>query len=305
MNILVIGAGALGVYYGGRLLEKGSNVSFLVRKNRARQIKENGLVIHSVKGDYTLEDARVVTDPDEAGECDIVILAVKGYHLEGTLPQLKKFVNKGAKVLPLLNGIEHIHQLQAELGEEAVLGGLAFIIATLDEKGHVVHTSSSHDLIFGPLDPAQHDICNELNEALENANMKARMSGNILQDLWKKYMFITAFSGITTAVNLPIGQIRKHQSTFQLGEKVLNEMKMLANSYDASISDQDVENGVNQLSQLPDEATSSMHQDRRKGLPLEVEHLQGGALRLAKQKEIALPVIETLYAVIKPFEKGN
>jgi len=302
LNILIIGAGALGVYFGGRLVEQGENVTFLVRKNRYKQIKEHGLVINSIKGDYTLENPRIILDPNEIEDCDLVVLSVKGYQLEETFPQLIKLVNQGAKILPLLNGIEHIHRLQKEFGEETVLGGLAFIIATLNDKGHVVHSSPSHDLIFGPLHAKQRAICNTFNKTAENANMNAHMSEDILLDLWKKYMFITAFSGITTAVNLPIGPIRQHKSTFQLVEKVLNEMKALANSYDIAITSEDVQKALHQFEHLPDEATSSMHQDRRKGLTLEVEHLQGGALRLAKRKNIHLPVTKTLYAVIKPFE---
>ncbi|TKH05385.1 2-dehydropantoate 2-reductase [Peribacillus simplex] len=302
MNIVIIGAGALGSYFGGRLQQAGQDVQYLVRKNRARQLKENGISITSPHGNYQFNDLHITENVNDIEKVDLVILAVKGQHLQGTITDLKVLVEKGAKVLPLLNGLEHVSILQDELGEEAVLGGSAFIIATLDEKGHVIHSNENHDLIYGPLHPSQKRICDEFEQAAGSAIMKASRTENILIRMWIKYMFITAFSGVTTASNLPIGTIRRFPETNGLLEKVLVEMKELANAYDVGITRENIAQALENMAGLPDESTSSMHQDRRKGLTLEVEHLQGGALRLADKAGLKLPVIGTLYALIKPFE---
>ncbi|CAH0225060.1 MULTISPECIES: ketopantoate reductase family protein [Peribacillus] len=302
MNIVIIGAGALGSYFGGRLQQAGQHVQYLVRKNRAKQLKENGISITSPHGNYQFNDLHITENVSDIEKVDLVILAVKGQHLQGTLTDLKVLVEKGAKVLPLLNGLEHVSILQDELGDEAVLGGSAFIIATLDEKGHVIHSNDNHDLIYGPLHPSQKKICDEFEQAAGSAIMKAGRTENILIRMWIKYMFITAFSGVTTASNLPIGTIRRFPETNGLLEKVLVEMKELANAYDVGITVENIAQALENMAGLPDESTSSMHQDRRKGLTLEVEHLQGGALRLADKVGLRLPVIGTLYALIKPFE---
>ncbi|MEF2097226.1 2-dehydropantoate 2-reductase [Bacillus sp. CFBP9009] len=302
MNIVIIGAGALGSYFGGRLQQAGQDVQYLVRKNRAKQLKENGISISSPHGNYQFNDLHITENVNDIEKVDLVILAVKGQHLQGTLTDLKVLVEKGAKVLPLLNGLEHVSILQDELGEEAVLGGSAFIIATLDEKGHVIHSNENHDLIYGPLHPSQKKICDEFEQAAGSAIMKASRTENILIRMWIKYMFITAFSGVTTASNLPIGTIRRFPETNGLLEKVLVEMKELANAYDVGITVENIAQALENMAGLPDDSTSSMHQDRRKGLTLEVEHLQGGALRLADKARLKLPVIGTLYAIIKPFE---
>ncbi|MFJ7939491.1 ketopantoate reductase family protein [Peribacillus sp. NPDC096622] len=302
LNIVIIGAGALGSYFGGRLQQAGQDVQYLVRKNRAKQLKENGISITSPHGNYHFNDLHITENVKDIEKVDLVILAVKGQHLQGTLSDLKVLVEKGAKVLPLLNGLEHVSILQDELGEEAVLGGSAFIIATLDEKGHVIHSNENHDLIYGPLHPSQKKICDEFEQAAGSAIMKASRTENILIRMWIKYMFITAFSGVTTASNLPIGTIRRFPETNGLLEKVLVEMKELANAYDVGITAENIAQALENMAGLPDESTSSMHQDRRKGLTLEVEHLQGGALRLADKAGLKLPVIGTLYALIKPFE---
>ncbi len=302
MNIVIIGAGALGSYFGGRLQQAGQDVQYLVRKNRAKQLKENGISITSPHGNYQFNDLHITENVSDIEKVDLVILAVKGQHLQGTLTDLKVLVEKGAKVLPLLNGLEHVSILQDELGDEAVLGGSAFIIATLDEKGHVIHSNDNHDLIYGPLHPSQKKICDEFEQAAGSAIMKVSRTENILIRMWIKYMFITAFSGVTTASNLPIGTIRRFPETNGLLEKVLVEMKELANAYDVGITVENIAQALENMAGLPEESTSSMHQDRRKGLTLEVEHLQGGALRLADKVGLKLPVIGTLYALIKPFE---
>ncbi|MBT2605280.1 2-dehydropantoate 2-reductase [Bacillus sp. ISL-53] len=302
MNIVIIGAGALGSYFGGRLQQAGQDVQYLVRKNRAKQLKENGISITSPHGNYQFNDLHITENVNDIEKVDLVILAVKGQHLQGTLTDLKYLVEKGAKVLPLLNGLEHISILQEALGDEAVLGGSAFIIATLNEKGHVIHSNENHDLIYGPLHPSQKKICDEFEQAAGSAIMKVSRTENILIRMWIKYMFITAFSGVTTASNLPIGTIRRYPETNGLLEKVLVEMKELANAYDVGITAENIAQASENMAGLPDESTSSMHQDRRKGLTLEVEHLQGGALRLADKVGLKLPVIGTLYALIKPFE---
>ncbi|MDG4850612.1 2-dehydropantoate 2-reductase [Peribacillus frigoritolerans] len=302
MNIVIIGAGALGSYFGGRLQQAGQDVQYLVRKNRAKQLKENGISITSPHGNYQFNDLHITENVNDIEKVDLVILAVKGQHLQGTITDLKVLVEKGTKVLPLLNGLEHISILQEALGDEAVLGGSAFIIATLDEKGHVIHSNENHDLIYGPLHPSQKKICDEFEQAAGSAIMKVSRTENILIRMWIKYMFITAFSGVTTASNLPIGTIRRYPETNGLLEKVLVEMKELANAYDVGITVENIAQALENMAGLPDESTSSMHQDRRKGLTLEVEHLQGGALRLADKVSLKLPVIGTLYALIKPFE---
>lgn len=302
MNIVIIGAGALGVYYGARWQESGQHVQFLVRERRARQIAEEGLYVTSPHGNYLFHEIDYTENVEDIENPDLILLSVKGHHLEGTLPALTYLVEKGAKILPILNGLEHIHILQQTFGEEAVIGGSAYIIATLNERGHVVHSSTQHDLVFGPLHPSQQELCAQIENISDQAIMDAHHSTQILRRIWQKYIFINAFSGVTTAANLNIGTIRHYPETFSLLNNVLIEMQQLAAAYDIEITNNQIAQSIQQLHDLPDEATSSMHQDRRKFLTLEVEHLQGGALRLASMAGIKLPVIETLYGIIKPFE---
>lgn len=302
MNIAVLGAGALGGYFGSRWAEAGANVTFLVREKRGEQLQKEGIKVISTQGDYAIAEPRIATDAHVIEHPDLVFVSVKGYHLPGTLETLKILVEKGAFVLPVLNGIEHIKVLQDYLGKDAVMGGLSFIVATLNDNGHVVHSSDFHKLVFGPLEPVHSVISERLLELSNKANLEVTKSDTIITELWKKYTFINAFSGITTATDLSIGQVRKHKDTLQIAEKILEEMRELANSYDIYISDEDINKASKQLKDFGYDSTSSMHQDRRRGLPLELDHLHGGAIRLAKAKNIKLPYIEAIHGIIKPFE---
>ncbi|RBW69304.1 ketopantoate reductase family protein [Bacillus taeanensis] len=302
MNITVVGAGAVGGYFGARLQEAGAHVTFLVRERRYHELKKHGLHITSVNGDYTLVDIETVMDSNDISSCDLVLVAVKGYHLEEVISNIQSLVNRGAKVLPLLNGVEHYEKLQEQFGKESVLGGLCFIITTLDENGHIIHTSQQHDMVFGTLHESQVKICNDLDKLTKKANVNALYSNDILKDIWRKYAFITAYSGLTTASRLPIGPVREEKASVELLQSVLQEMKLLSSAYEVDLGENFVEETVGKMYQLPADSTSSMHQDFRKGLQLEVEGLQGGAVRLAQAVELKLSVVETLYALIKPHE---
>jgi 2-dehydropantoate 2-reductase len=306
MNILVLGAGALGVYLGGRMLEAGQNVSFFVREKRAAQLTKEGIKINSPEGNYESSKVTIFTSLEKVRNMDLVILAVKGYHLDQVIPQVQTIVQQTrAFVLPLLNGMEHIGKLQIAIGKEKVLGGFASIIATLNEQGHVEHTSGNSTFKFGILHEQQTEICEQLEGLQHQVKTKLVREENILKSMWKKYIFITAFSGITSAMQLPSGFIASSDATFSVAKKVIHEMTMLAGQEGIFLTDHEVETVTKTLIGFKKEATSSMHQDMRKGLAIEVEHLHGGALRLAAKHQVEVPVIETLYGILKPYENGR
>lgn len=306
MKVIVHGLGALGGNFGGRLLEVGVDVSFFVRERRANQIKQEGLKIFSPEGDFEAPNVNTITNVEDVKDADLIILAVKGYHLKEAIPQVKQMVEQtNAFVLPLLNGMEHISILQEAVGKEKVMGGFANVIATLNEKGHVIHSSKRSFMSFGPLHKDQEEICAKLAQLNDKVKTNLKREEDILKSMWKKYMFIAAFSGITSAMQLPSGYIAANDATYKVAKNVVNEMGNLAQREGVNISQEDIEEETKRLTVFPKEATSSMHQDMRKGLPLEVEHLHGGALRLAEKHHLSMPVVETIYGILKPYENGK
>ena len=305
MNITVVGAGATGGYFGARLVESGLDVTFLVREKRAAQLREKGLVVKSVVGDLTIPEPKIAIKAEEIPACDLVLLGVKNYQLTATLPELKVLVEREAKVLPFLNGVEHFEILAKELGKENVLGGVCKIISTLDPEGTVHHTSKIHHIIFGELDPSSKEFCLQLEQVLSEVNIKIKYTKNILNEIWSKYAFIVVFSGVTSAGDLTTDQICAYEVTRDVYRRSLEEMKSLAYAYGVNLGEDFVSQNVEGLPKYPKGSTSSMHQDMRKGLPLEIESLQGAAIRFARRKGMELPTILTLYGLIKPYEMGS
>ncbi len=304
MKITIVGAGAVGGYFGARWQEAGHDVTFLVREGRKAQLQQTGLVLKSPQGDAHLVPT-LATRAEDVSESDLVLVGVKNYHLTGALPNIARLAHKGAYVLPLLNGIEHFQVLQDACGKDRVLGGLVHIITTLNSKGHVIHTHRAHHITFGPLHESQVVFCERLMAESASANMVLVKSENIMVDVWKKYAFITAFSGVTTASRLPIDEVVAHAPTVSIFRSALEEMSMLADADGSSLPEDYVASQMALIESMPKGATSSMHQDFRKGLPLEVESLQGAALRVAEHYGLDVPTLRTLYGLLLPYANGQ
>jgi 2-dehydropantoate 2-reductase len=304
MKITIVGAGAVGGYFGARWQEAGHDVTFLVREGRKAQLQQTGLVLKSPQGDAHLVPT-LATRAEDVSESDLVLVGVKNYHLTGALPNIARLAHKGAYVLPLLNGIEHFQVLQDACEKDRVLGGLVHIITTLNSKGHVIHTHRAHHITFGPLHESQVVFCERLMAESASANMVLVKSENIMVDVWKKYAFITAFSGVTTASRLPIDEVVAHAPTVSIFRSALEEMSMLADADGSSLPEDYVASQMALIESMPKGATSSMHQDFRKGLPLEVESLQGAALRVAEHYGLDVPTLRTLYGLLLPYANGQ
>lgn len=304
MNITVIGAGAVGGYFGARMHESGLNVTFLVRQKRADQLRQSGLKVQSPMGNTHVKDVKLAESPEQIIACDLVMLAVKHYHLEQTMETLSTLVQMGARVLPLLNGAEHYDKLKDALGEESVLGGVCHLLSTLDGAGQVVHNGSMHDLLIGALHPSQEPFCLKLLDALAEANIRVSFDENIEQEIWMKYAFITAFSGMTTAARLGIHELLAVPHTHEIFRQALKEMQGLSEASGVPLPEDFEERVGQRLLQLPEGSTSPMHQDLTMGAQLEVDGLHGGALRFGIKLNVELPTIQILHALIKPFEMG-
>jgi 2-dehydropantoate 2-reductase len=304
MNIVVLGTGAVGGYFGGKLAASGVPVTFLVRERRYQQLKENGLHVQSVHGNFSL-NPRLALSANEIENPDIVIVALKNYHLENALPELQALVHKGATVLPLLNGVQHMDVLVSEFGQESVLGGVCYIEATLNAKGDVIHTSPMHDVIFGSLTAANRTLLSELQAVLNASGVNVRLSHSIMADMWQKFIFLTSFSGITAATRKPIGEILNDSVTRELLQDMVREIVSLADRKQVGLPADAFEQITNKLGSMAPTMTSSLHRDLEKGLPLEIDSLQGAVLDMAAPYNIATPFTRSVYALLHLYKAGS
>src|SRR5579863_9827254 len=188
MRILVVGAGAIGGYFGGRLLAAGRDVTFLVRAGRAAQLASGGLAIRSVHGDLDLPAPPTAQAGSISAPFDLVLLSCKAYDLEGAIESFAPAVGPATAILPLLNGMAHLDALDRRFGAGHALGGLCVISATLDPEGRVRHLNDLHALVFGERDGASSKRVEAIDAALSSAGFDARLSAAIEQDMWDKWV---------------------------------------------------------------------------------------------------------------------
>ncbi|MCL6597552.1 ketopantoate reductase family protein [Alicyclobacillus macrosporangiidus] len=303
MHVVVIGAGAVGGYFGARLAQNGIPVTFLVRERRRQQLAERGLRVRSVYGDIQLSPQLAVR-PEDIASPGLVLLAVKQYHLEGALPQVQALARQGAYVLPLLNGIRHLDALRSVVPPRQLLGGLCHIEATLDASGDVVHTSQLHDITYGPLAETDAEALPAIDETLQGRGFIARRSEQVLVDMWIKYICLSTLSGLTASTRKPIGAVREDGPASRLMRQFAAEAAAVARAECPEVPSEAADQAVRWLERLPASMTSSMHRDLEKGLPIEIESIQGVLVELAERHGIDTPAIRTLYAVLHPHREG-
>ncbi|MCA1322040.1 ketopantoate reductase family protein [Bacillus tianshenii] len=301
MKILVVGAGAVGGYFGGRLLEKGEDVTFLVREKRKKQLEATGLVIKSVHGDAVLQPS-LITSGQQVEAYDVILLSMKAYHLEAAIADCVPYVGPQTMVVPLLNGISHVDKLVTAFDEKNVLGGLCFVESTLDSEGSIVQTSGIHDLVFGERIGEQTERVLKLAEVFDGTKSNFVLSENINRDMWHKYLFIATLAGVTTLFRSPIGPIREDSYGAATIKDTLQEVAAVMRSVDAPIAENIVELNWDKLHSIEAGMKSSMQRDMEKGLSVEADHFFGYLLGIAANKEISVPTLEKIYANLRIYD---
>ncbi|CAG9621257.1 ketopantoate reductase family protein [Sutcliffiella rhizosphaerae] len=302
MRVLVVGAGAVGGYFGGRLLEKGEDVTFLVRNRRKEQLLKTGLVIKSQHGDALLRPQLLVSG-EQPEPYDVILLSMKAYQLDAAISDIAPYVGADTLIIPLLNGMAHVEKLAHAFGKETILGGLCFVEATLDQDGAVVQTSAIHDLVFGIRNGEQTERIKRITEAFSETKSNFVLSDNINQAMWQKYLFITTLAGITTLFRSPLGPIRDESLGALTMKQTLQEAEQIMRSIGAPLGEEIVENNWDKLHSIEATIKSSMQRDMEKGLPVEADHFYGYLLNIAKENGIAAPTLEKIYANLKIYER--
>ncbi|WHT86454.1 2-dehydropantoate 2-reductase [Bacillus cereus] len=302
MRILVLGAGGVGGFFGGRLVEKGEDVTFLVRSKRKKQLEERGLVIRSVNGDFSFQP-KLITKEDRTAPFDVILFSTKAYHLNEAIQDLKPFVGESTVIIPLLNGIAHLSVLQKEFGEEKVIGGLCFIETTLNDEGEIVQTSAANRLVFGEMKSQHAEKIKHISKAFAGTKSSFVLSENITQDMWHKYLFITVMSGVTTLMRAPIGPIRESEGGHDFIRNLFEECVQIMRCIGAPVKDDITEEHMKTIDKISYDMKSSMQRDMEKGSSIEGTHLQGYLLDVAKQFSIEAPLLGVVYQNLKVYEE--
>jgi len=307
MRILILGAGGIGGYYGGRLVEageeSGADVTFLVRAARAEQLARDGLVIESPFGDLA-QPVNAVTSCEGLAPPDIILLTCKAYALDGALEAIAPCVGPDTVILPLLNGVAHFQILEQRFPDTIIWGGTAHIGVTMTPEGVVKHLNKLHVIMFGPRDGAESEAASELLAAFTPTPVDARVSPKIVQDLWDKLVFLATLAGSTCLMRASIGTILKTTDGRELILELLEECRTIAEAEGYAPDERRVVRYTAQLTEPGSPSTASMLRDIQRGSSTEAEHIIGDLVARSENHQISAPVLRTAYTHLQAYEAG-
>ncbi len=302
MRILVVGAGATGGYFGGRLLQHGRDVTFLVRERRAAQLARHGLSIRGASGDVDLPAPATVLASGLKTTYDLIILSCKAYGLAQAMADIAPAVGPQTVILPLLNGMRQLDLLDQRFGAEHVFGGLCFIAATLDEQGVVQHLNDTHGMTFGERDGSASERMQQISALLAGAGFDARPSQTILQDMWDKWIFLASLAGMTCLMRGSVGEIIAAPGGEAAVLAMFEECRAVAERSGHPPGAATLQRSRRILTEAGSSLTASMLRDLRQGYPIEADHVIGDMLQRAAGQLPASAMLPLVYTHLKVYE---
>jgi len=308
MRIAILGAGAVGSYFGGRLAQAGEEVLWYARGATLEALRTRGLSVQSLKGDFALLPQRATDRAEEIGSVDAVILGVKAWQVPEAARTLAPWLGSESLVLPLQNGVDAVDQLRQVVGPEPVVGGVCRIVCEVVEPGHVRHFAAEPRLELGPWGDShaeaarsgrQREGCLRLQRALARAGVEARVHDDVRAASWEKFLFIASLSAVGAVTGEAVGELRSRPESRELLRRAMEEVESLARSCGISIATDVVPRSLGFADALAAESTSSMQRDIRAGRPSELESLCGAVVRLARERGLETPVHSELYASLR------
>jgi 2-dehydropantoate 2-reductase len=299
VRILVVGAGAIGGYFGARLAAAGRDVTFLVRERRADQLRREGLVVTSPLGNLNLPTPPLVSAKELKSSYGLIIVSSKSYDLESSIEDFASGMGPNARVLPLLNGMRHLDILDARFGARHVLGGLARISSTLDADGRIHQLGTFNPLAFGSRDAGEAPI-DEIADALRVPGFDALLSHNILHEMWEKWVFIAAAASTTSLMRATVGDIVAADAQ-DIPVQLLQECAAIAAANGFPPREAASNAGLGILTAPGSTFTASMLRDIEQGSRIEADHIVGDLLRRASNSGQS-PLLSTAYAHLRAYE---
>ncbi len=301
MRALVVGAGSVGGYFGGRLAAAGRDVTFLVRPRRAAELAD-GLTI--VSGDkQTQVVAKLITSGQSADDFDVIFLAVKAYQLDAAIADFGPYVSQKSMILPVLNGMKHVDVLRARFGAPRVIGGIAKIASSLDERGRILDHANFHDVAYGEWSRERSDRILALDEFMTGAGFQARLSADIERDMWEKWAMLASLAAITCLLDADIGQVARASGGVEFVRSLCGEVataigaawRPLAAAFEAQVRTLLTDRGST--------LTSSMYRDMKGGFRVEADQIIGDLVARATAQGVATPILSAVLTRLKVYEQ--
>jgi 2-dehydropantoate 2-reductase len=301
MRILIVGAGAVGGYFGGRLAQAGRDVAFLVRPSRAKQLRQDGLRIISPHGDAVLTP-KVISATEIDTPYDLVFLSVKAYALEAAMNDFAAAVAPETMILPVLNGMRHIDLLTKRFGDHAVIGGVCLVATEIDDEGRIVQLADMQQLLYGERNGETTPRLQTLDATLQGAGFDARLSKDITQAMWEKWVQLASLGAITCLMRGTIGEIVGAPGGAEISLKVVDESAAIAAACGHKPSEAILSRHAAAMTAPGSPLASSMYRDLRKGAPVEVDHILGDFIERGSAHGVATPLLKAAFVNLRVYQ---
>jgi 2-dehydropantoate 2-reductase len=302
MHIVVFGAGGVGGYFGGRLAQSGENVTFVARGEHLQAMLANGLIVESIKGDFSIHPVIATNDLSRVKDVDAVLVCVKTWQIPNAAKAIMPLLESNPFVIPLENGVEASSQLSEILGREHILGGLCRISSRISSPGHIQHSAIEPSIAFGELDNRPSTRSRKLLRSFQHAGVTVEIPADINVAVWKKFLFISAVSGLGAITRVSFGSFRSLEGTRHLLKDTLQECYSVAIAQGIKLPADSVAKTLEYIDSLPHDTMASMQRDIIEGRPSELESQNGAIVRLGQLHNIPTPVHTLIYNCLLPQE---
>lgn len=305
MRIAVVGAGAVGGYFGAILARAGHEVMFLARGAQLAALRARGLRLTGPRGDVTVNGCLASDNPADLDAADVVLFCVKLYDTEAAARSIAPLMRKGGVCISLQNGVDAQDRLAAILGPHQVMGGIAMMSGVILEPGVIRYTSAMSSIIFGEADGTSSPRALAFKAACEQSGFEATVSPDIRAAQWTKFTGLATNAALSCVVRQPAGIIYHDRDLIELTRRALGEVAAVARARGVRIPDDVVEANLRTMQGFPPDMYASMYHDLRNGRRLELESLSGLVVRSGRELGVATPLHEFAYVVLKPYVDGS
>ena len=304
MKIAIFGSGGVGGYFGGRLAAAGEDVTFLARGAHLNALQHDGLHIHSPLGDLHLPKVQAADRPQAIGPVDVVLFTVKLYDVDASAATLAPLIGPDTVVITLQNGVDAMDMVAKHVGDAHVAGGAAYIVAVIDQPGHIRHTAAQQ-LVFGERDGRRSDRLVAFEEAGIRAGFQAKASDDVQADLWTKFVRLATWSGMTTVTRSPMGVVRDTPETFEMMVAAIEEVIAVGRAKGITFPGDLMDTTLAMINNFPATSKSSMLEDFERGRRLELPWLSGAVVRIGRETGVPTPIHQFITTILTPFVNGK
>lgn len=301
MKIAIIGAGGVGGYFGGKIADAGFDVTFVARGEHLQTIREKGLKVKSIAGNFNVRKAKTTAEIKNMGKVDLVLLGVKAWQVKDVAMQIKDVMDDHTTVLPLQNGVMAAQELALHLDKKNIIGGLCRIISKIEAPGIIRHFGVEPFIAFGELDNQKTDRTAKIKELFDHAGIASLVADDIHVELWNKFMAICV-SGLLAVTRSTYGTVRELKETRKMMNDLLAEIYEISFGEKIRLDNKIVEKTMRLIDSYPYDSTSSLTRDVMAGRPSEIEYQNGAVVKLGEKYNINVPVNTYIYSCILPME---